>query len=142
MAISRRTRIAELAAQGNSAAKTVQRLLDEPDHFFAATQIGITIMSIAIGIVSEPAFTDLFRAVFSVADGIAPWWAGFSTVLSGVIGLLIASYFQIVLAELVPRSIALRSAERVALAVSADECPVAPVHAFHLVAEDLVAFCG
>src|SRR5689334_13009562 len=74
LAISRRTRIAELAAQGNHAAQTVQRLMDEPDRFFAATQIGITIMSIAIGIVSEPAFTELFRAVFSAADGLAPWW--------------------------------------------------------------------
>jgi putative hemolysin len=53
----------------------------------------------------------------AVGDGIAPWWQGFSTVLSGVFGLLVASYFQIVLAELVPRSLARHSAERGALAV-------------------------
>jgi CBS domain containing-hemolysin-like protein len=117
LAISRRTRIAELAAQGSAAAKTVQRLMDEPDRFFAATQIGITIMSIAIGIVSEPAFTALFNLIFDSGDPLAPWWPGLTTVLSAVIGLLVASYFQIVLAELVPRSIALHSAERIALRV-------------------------
>ena len=117
LAISRRTRIAELAAQGNTAAQTVQRLMDEPDRFFAATQIGITFMSIAVGIVSEPAITSLFRMFFAAADGLAPWWQGFSVVLSGIFGLLTASYFQIVLAELVPRSLARHSAERIALAV-------------------------
>ncbi len=117
LAISRRTRIAELATQGNKAAIIVSRLMDDPDRFFAATQIGITFMSIAVGILSEPAITALFRMAFSVADGLAPWWQGFSTVLSGVTGLLVASYFQIVLAELAPRSVARRSAERIALAV-------------------------
>jgi putative hemolysin len=120
LAMSRRTRIAELASQGNTAALMVQRLMAEPDRFFAATQIGITFMSIAVGILSEPAITALFRQLLTmvaVGDGIAPWWQGFSTVLSGVFGLLVASYFQIVLAELVPRSLARHSAERVALAV-------------------------
>ncbi|MCL4505377.1 MAG: hemolysin family protein [Chloroflexi bacterium] len=117
LAVSRRTRITELAAQGNSAAKVVQRLMDEPDHFFAATQIGVTFMSIAIGIFSEPAFTALFRAVFMAGDALAPWWQNVTTALSAIIGLLVASYFQIVLAELVPRSLAQHSPEPIALAV-------------------------
>jgi putative hemolysin len=117
LAVSRRTRIAELASQGSEAARTVQRLMDEPDRFFAATQIGITLMSIAVGVVSEPAFTELFRSLFAAGDGLWPWWKSASTILSGVIGLFIASYFQIVLAELVPRSIAQHSAERIALRV-------------------------
>jgi CBS domain containing-hemolysin-like protein len=116
LATSRRTRIDELAAQGNASARTVQKLMQEPDRFFAATQIGITMVSIAIGIVSEPAFTSLFSALFSTSTGVT-WWSQFSVVLSGIIGLLVASYFQIVLAELAPRSIALRSPERIALVV-------------------------
>jgi putative hemolysin len=47
----------------------------------------------------------------------APWWGSVSHVLSVIIGLLIASYFQIVLAELVPRSVAQHAAERIALKV-------------------------
>ncbi len=117
LAVSRRTRIAELAEQGNAAARTVQRLMNEPDHFFAATQIGVTLMSIAIGIFSEPAFTSLFRALFKAGDGLAPWWQQITLILSAIIGLLVASYFQIVLAELVPRSLVLHSPEPIALRV-------------------------
>ncbi|HEY3342517.1 MAG TPA: hemolysin family protein [Anaerolineae bacterium] len=118
LAISRRTRIAELAEHGSVAAKTVQRLMSEPDRFFAATQIGVTIMSIAIGIVSEPAFTGLFQSLFALTGVTAPWWDGVSRTLSAVIGLLVAAYFQIVLAELVPRTLAQHSAERIALKVA------------------------
>lgn len=115
LAISRRTRIAELAMQGNASAKLVQRLMDDPDRFFASTQIGVTFMSIAIGILSEPAITALFHNLFFAVDGVTTWWQPFSTVLSAILGLLVASYFQIVLAELVPRAIARHSAERIAL---------------------------
>lgn len=117
LAVSRPTRIAELAAQGSSAAKVVQRLMLEPDRFFASTQIGVTLMSIAVGIVSEPAFTSLFGLLFQPFGMVTSWWARFSLALSAVVGLLVASYFQIVLAELVPRAIAQRSAESIALVV-------------------------
>ncbi len=117
LAVSRRTRITELAEQGNTAARTVLRLMSEPDRFFAATQIGVTIISIAIGIVSEPAFTELLFAMFALIGITALWWVSVSRVVSAVLGLLIASYFQIVLAELVPRSIAQHAPERVALKV-------------------------
>lgn len=118
LAISRRTRIAELVDQGNAAARTVQQLMSEPDRFFAATQIGITIMSIAIGIVSEPAFTELFQVLFALIGISAPWWGSVSHTLSAVIGLMVATYFQIVLAELVPRALAQHSAERIALKIA------------------------
>ncbi|HEY3288836.1 MAG TPA: hemolysin family protein [Anaerolineae bacterium] len=115
LAISRRTRIAELVMQGNASAKVVQRLMDDPDRFFASTQIGVTFMSIAIGILSEPALTALFHNLFYQVDVATSWWQPFSTAISAILGLLVASYFQIVLAELVPRTIARHSAERIAL---------------------------
>jgi putative hemolysin len=115
--VSRRTRIAELESEGHAAAKIVQRLMDEPDRFFAATQIGVTFMSIAIGIVSEPAITGAFRYLLQSIGGSFQMGNGFDAIISGVIGLLVASYFQIVLAELVPRSIAQHRAEHIALVV-------------------------
>ena len=117
LAVSRKTRIAELAAQGNAGARVVLRVMEDPDRFFAATQIGVTLTSVAVGIVSEPAFTQVFTHFLG---GIVPLWLpGLAAVMGGLIGLLIASFFQIVLAELVPRSITLRSAERIALVVVA-----------------------
>jgi putative hemolysin len=118
LAISRRTRIAELVEQGNTAARTVQQLMSEPDRFFATTQIGVTIMSIAIGIVSEPAFTELFHVLFALIGISVSWWGSVSYTLSAVLGLMVATYFQIVLAELVPRALAQHSAERIALKVA------------------------
>lgn len=117
LAVSRRTRIAELAGQGNAGAQVVLRVMEDPDRFFAATQIGVTLTSVAVGIVSEPAFTQVFIWLLGVIA--LPWLPGLTTVLGGLIGLFIASFFQIVLAELVPRSITLRKAERIALIVVA-----------------------
>jgi CBS domain containing-hemolysin-like protein len=117
LAVSRRTRINELAERGNATAKVVAKVMEDPDRFFAATQVGITITSMAIGIMSEPAFSALLGGVFDAIGVAVPFLRGISIVLGGLSGLLIASYFQIVLAELVPRSITLRMAERVALIV-------------------------
>jgi CBS domain containing-hemolysin-like protein len=114
---SRRTRIDEMAEQGNTTAKVVARVMKDPDRFFAATQVGITLTSLAIGVLSEPAFSSLLDAVFSSIGLALPFLNVLSTFLGAISGLLIASYFQIVLAELVPRAITLRMAERIALIV-------------------------
>ncbi|MCS7061390.1 MAG: hemolysin family protein [Anaerolineae bacterium] len=115
LAVSRKTRIMELAEQGHAGARVVLRVMEDPDRFFAATQIGVTLTSLAVGVVSEPAFAHLFAHLL----GGLVWTplADLSGFMGAVIGLIIASFFQIVLAELVPRSITLRSAERIALAV-------------------------
>lgn len=117
LAVSRRTRIVELAEQGNATAKLVNRVMQDPDRFFAATQVGITFTSIAIGVLSEPAFSQLLSGIFDSIGVAVPFLQGVSTILGALSGLVIASYFQIVLAELVPRSITLRMAERIALIV-------------------------
>jgi len=51
----RRTRIAELAAHGNSSAKAVQEAISNPDRVIAATQLGITLASLGLGWIGEPA---------------------------------------------------------------------------------------
>jgi CBS domain containing-hemolysin-like protein len=117
LAVSRKTRIVELAERGNPAARIVERVMRDPDRFFAATQVGITLTSMAIGVVSEPAFSAVLKQPFDALGASVPVLRGVSALLGSLSGLLIASYFQIVLAELVPRSITLRIAERIALIV-------------------------
>lgn len=117
LVVSRRTRIDELAEQGNSTAHVVANVMKDPDRFFAATQVGITLTSLAIGVLSEPAFSNLLGSLFDAIGVAVPFLNIISTFLGAVSGLLIASYFQIVLAELVPRAITLRMAERIALIV-------------------------
>src|SRR5690242_12199282 len=60
----RKTRIEELIAQGNATAKTVRRVIHDPDRFIAATQLGITIASLALGWIGEPAMAQLLDPLF------------------------------------------------------------------------------
>jgi CBS domain containing-hemolysin-like protein len=117
VAVSRRTRIAELAEGGDVRAKLVLGVMQDPDRFFAATQVGVTLTSLAVGALSEPAFSRLLGGLFEALGVAIPFVRGLATFLGALGGLLVASYFQIVLAELVPRTITMRLAERVALNV-------------------------
>lgn len=113
LAVSRRTRIAEMAEQGSAGARVVLDVMRDADRFFAASQVGITLTSIAIGAVSEPGISSLFEDLLGKAS--LPGEA--HIILGTLIGLLVASFFQIVFAELVPRTLTLRKAESVAVAV-------------------------
>ncbi len=112
---SRKTRIAELAEQGDARAQVVQRVMQDPNRFFAATQIGVTIASLAVGVVSEPAISGWIERGLELLD--MPLTINVVRVIGTVVGLMLASYVQIVLAELVPRAVAINRAEQVALTV-------------------------
>ncbi|NJM41453.1 MAG: HlyC/CorC family transporter, partial [Anaerolineae bacterium] len=115
LAVSRVTRIAEIADQGNAAAKTVRTVMRDPDRFYAATQIGVTITSLLIGSWCEEPISAFFAGALAMAD--APWLSTASATLGSILGLAVASYFQIVLAELIPRALTRTAAERIALVV-------------------------
>jgi CBS domain containing-hemolysin-like protein len=115
LAVSRVTRIAELADRGNAAAKTVRTVMRDPDRFYAATQIGVTITSLLIGSWCEEPISGFFASALAMAD--VPWLGAASATLGSILGLAVASYFQIVLAELIPRALTRTAAERIALVV-------------------------
>ena len=117
VAISRRTRIVELAEKGSRPARLVLGVMEDPDQFFAATQVGVTLTSLAVGALSEPAFSRLLMHLLAALGMFIPAVSQSVPLIGALAGLLVASYFQIVLAELVPRSITLRLAEQVALLV-------------------------
>jgi CBS domain containing-hemolysin-like protein len=125
VAVSRRTRIAELAEKGSGPAKLVLGVMEDPDQFFAATQVGITLTSLAVGALSEPAFSHLLTRALAALGVFIPVASQSVPLIGALVGLLVASYLQIVLAELVPRSITLRLAEQVALLVVPPMCVVA-----------------
>jgi magnesium and cobalt exporter, CNNM family len=116
---ARRTKIQELADEGNRRARTVQRIVSDPPRFIAAMQLGVTLTSLGIGALGEQA---LARALDPVM----------ATVLAVVIAFLIITYLHVVIGELVPKGAALRYSERVALGVSA------PVRAFFFIAHPLI----
>ncbi len=109
----RRTRLQELVESGIGAARAVARLKEQPERFLATVQIGITVVGAAaaayggasLAVRLEPVLRRV-PALETHADDVA-------------LGLVIVavSFLSIVLGELVPKSLALRSAEKYALAV-------------------------
>jgi putative hemolysin len=99
---ARRTRLEELAKRGNRRAKTALGLLDEPVRFISTVQVGITVFGILLGALGEPLLSRFFDDW--VSRGVA-----------FLLSFLILTYLSVVLGELVPKSIALQRAERMAV---------------------------
>lgn len=109
----RRSRIEELAAQGNSTAAALRRATDHLDANLAATQLGITISSLALGWIGEPALAHLIEpALAALPGGLAG--VGSHAIAVGV-AFTVITVFHIVLGELAPKSLALQRPESTAL---------------------------
>jgi putative hemolysin len=112
---ARRSRIEALAAEGKRSAERVKALQENLDGFLATVQIGVTVMGTLAGVLGgylasrhlEPAFRDA-----EVARFLAP-----ALLASSLVGLLIV-YVELILGELVPKALALKWSEPVALLVS------------------------
>jgi len=109
----RRSRVAELVAQGRANAKPLLRTVDRLDASLAATQLGITLSSLALGWVGEPALAHLIAPLL---DGVAGKYAGVGAeVIAVAIAFSIITALHIVLGELAPKSLALQRSEGTAL---------------------------
>jgi putative hemolysin len=112
----RRTRIDELVKVGNRSAGVVQRALQHLDSFIAATQLGITMASLALGWIGEPALAHLIEPLFAFLPG---WFAEATAhTLAVAIAFTIITSLHIVLGELAPKTIALQRPESTALWVA------------------------
>lgn len=117
---SRRTRIELLAEAGNSPAKIVKSWLENPatrDHLIAASQLGITIVSLALGAVGENAFEAVLEPYFAKLSIPAnfQFFAPVLAVLPLVTSLVIVTSIHVVLGEQVPKVATLHQPEKVAL---------------------------
>ncbi|APO78513.1 hemolysin-related transporter-associated domain-containing protein (plasmid) [Rhizobium etli 8C-3] len=111
----RRSRVAELAAAGRMNASALQRAVDNLDANLAATQLGITISSLALGWVGEPALAHLIEPLLAWLPG--DWARTGSHAIAVVIAFVIITALHIVLGELAPKSLALQRSEETSLAV-------------------------
>ncbi|OGS41940.1 MAG: hypothetical protein A2506_08390, partial [Elusimicrobia bacterium RIFOXYD12_FULL_66_9] len=109
----RPARIEVLARKGGRRAVAVQGVLTRLDDYLAACQVGITVLSLTLGWVGEPAVASV------VAGALGAWTTSIPpAVFHGavfVVSLAILSWFHIVLGELVPRTVGIQFAEVVAL---------------------------
>ena len=112
----RLSRVRQLIEKGDPRAKIVELLLSDLGRVVSGVQVGITLTSLSLGYIGE---ITLARILNPVAEAISGRWAA---VVAHTVSLIVAfgllTVLQVVLGELVPKSISLASAERVALLVA------------------------
>ncbi len=112
---AKRSRIDAMAGEGSRAAKRVKSLQDDPETFLSTVQIGVTIMGTLAGVLGGYLGNDYLEPLL-VPLGLPAWIAP-----AFVAGLLVGSgivYVELILGELVPKALALRHSETVALMVA------------------------
>ena len=114
----RRSRISQLVDAGDLQAQTVQDLQIGIDRLLSTTQLGITLSSLALGWIGESTVAHLFRDGLNCLPLPAAWLEVATRSFSIPLAFLSIAYFQIVLGELCPKSIALLYAEDIALALA------------------------
>jgi CBS domain containing-hemolysin-like protein len=111
----RKTRIDQLIAEGHRGARAVRRAVSDPDSYIAATQLGITMASIGLGWVGEPALaTMIYPALHALPEFVAETTAHSIAV---AIAFTFITALHITLGELAPKTIALERSEATALVV-------------------------
>lgn len=114
----RRSRIEQLANQGQSRARVLLASLHDLDHYIAATQLGITMSSLALGWIGEPAVGRLIEP--AVEDVAGPFIAHTAaTTIAVLLSFAVITAFHIVFGELAPKTVALQRSEATALWVAA-----------------------
>lgn len=109
----RSSRIEVLARKGNLRARATQDILAHLDEYLAVMQVGITVVSLALGWIGEPALARLIEGGL-MRLGLDLPRASVHTIAFGG-GLLLLAWTHIVFGELIPRSIGIQRAEGVAL---------------------------
>ena len=112
----RPTRVEELIAQGNRTAVVVGRAIADPDRFIAATQLGITLASLGLGWIGEPALSSLLVPLLNFLP--QTWVGAAAHSIAGTIAFAFITVMHVVGGELAPKSIALQDPERTALVVA------------------------
>ncbi len=116
----RRSRIATLAQSGSRRAQLLLQLVDNLNAYISATQLGITMASLALGWIGEPVVAALLEEPLKgrVSDAVLH-------TISFSVAFTIITFLHIVLGELAPKTLALERAEKVSLAIAR------PLHIFY-----------
>ncbi len=112
----RPTRVEELLQQGRPGARSVKQALDRLDRFIAGTQLGVTVASLSLGWLGEPALSALLAPLLALLP--AAWGGLASHTLSAILAFLVITFLEVVVGELMPKAVALQRAEAIALVVA------------------------
>jgi len=110
----RDTRLQQLVEARRIGARTVQKLHQRLAEVLAGVQFGVTLASLLLGWIGEPVVASMFQNVLANV----PHAGVYAHTLAVVISFSLITYLLVILGEIVPKSVALQRAERVALAVA------------------------
>jgi putative hemolysin len=111
---ARRPRLQQRAANGEKGARLALDLAAAPEHFLSTVQIGITLVGILAGAFAGATIAKLLSKQLEQVQLLAPYSEGISVALV----VIAITYLSVVLGELVPKTIGLSHAERVAVRVA------------------------
>jgi CBS domain containing-hemolysin-like protein len=109
----RKTRVEEMVQQGHKGAMALQTAIEHLDRSIAATQLGVTLASIALGWIGEPALAHLIQPWFESLPGA--WSAVATHSMATAVAFFIVTFLHVVFGELVPKNLALQAPDRAAL---------------------------
>ena len=111
LASSRRSRLQSMADQGSQGAKIALQIMENPSRLLAATQMGITVAALLMGIYGESAMSAFF---INLLNQIAPSLAAWADLVSFSITIALVTAVSIILGEIVPKRLAIAQPEKVA----------------------------
>lgn len=126
----RESRITQLIAEGNNRAREVEQLIQNLDAYLSACQLGITLASLGLGWIGEPAVAHLLQPIFGYFHMGEAW----SHSISFILGFSIITFLHIVLGELAPKSLAIQRSEAIAILVAK------PIRLFYKVMYPFIVF--
>jgi putative hemolysin len=106
----RKARLQQRVNEGDKKAGIVLKLVENPNQFLSVIQIGITLIDVLTGAVTGATIAVMLTRQFDKIPFLAPY----SDSLGLAIGVLIITYFSIILGELVPKRLAIQNPEKIA----------------------------
>ena len=115
----RPSRLQQLQVKGDKRVAVVQKLLADLDRVVSGTQVGITLASLALGWIGQVTLAGILRSAFGGLGWLPqPQAAILSNAIALSLAFLTITFLHVVLGELVPKSLALQRAERLALLIA------------------------
>ena len=112
----RRTRVDEMVNHRRVGATAVKRAIEHLDDAIAATQLGITLASLALGWIGEPLVARLLVGLFEFLPEMGSWIAAHT--VATIIAFSLITFLHVILGELAPKAIALQRPDAVSLWVA------------------------
>ena len=112
----RHSRLRQMAEEGRAGAMAALSLLANPERLLSVTQVGVTLASLGLGWAGEGTLYDIFVTAFLPV--LTPATSGVVHALCFILAFLLMSFFHVVLGEVVPKNLAIETADRLAAVVA------------------------